>query len=88
MRIPFKVEIDYKGFTRSQEAELTRFEPALLRIKAEYFEKWTREVFNYQISEGDKTYVDPGLFHMLDKPASEYYTIFHTSAGGLERIFS
>jgi hypothetical protein len=77
--VPFKVEIDYKGFTRPPEEELTKFEPKLLRIKAEYFEKWTREVFNYQISEWDKRYVDSGLFHMLDRPASEYYAIFHKS---------
>jgi hypothetical protein len=79
VKVPFKVEIDYKGFTRPLEEELTKFEPALLRIKAEYFEKWTRQVFNYQISEGDKRYVDAGLFHVLDKPASEYYAIFHQS---------
>lgn len=80
VRVPLKVEIDYKGFARPPEEELTKFEPKLLRIKAEYFEKWTLEVFNYQISEGDKRYVDAGLFHMIDKPASEYYAIFHKSA--------
>ena len=80
VKVPFKMEIDYKGLSRSPEDELTKFEPALRRLKAEYFEKWTREVFNYQIHEEDKRYVDAGLFHMLDKPASEYYAIFHESA--------
>lgn len=79
VRVPFKVEIDYKGFTRPPEEELTKFEPALLRIKAEYFEKWTREVFNFQISEEDKRNADEGQYHKLDKPASEYYAIFHKS---------
>jgi hypothetical protein len=79
VKVPFRVEIDYKGFTRPLEKELTKFEPALQRIKAEYFEKWTREVFNYQISEKGKRKAVEGRFDLLDKPASEYYDIFHSS---------
>jgi hypothetical protein len=79
VRVPFRVEIDYKGFIRPLEKELTKFEPALQRIKAEYFEKWTREVFNYQISETDKRNAVEGRYDLLDNPASEYYTIFHNS---------
>ena len=79
VKVSFKVEIDYKGLSQSPEEELTKFEPALRRLKAEYFEKWTREVFNYQISEGDKRNADEGQYHKLDKPASEYYALFHKS---------
>ena len=73
------MEIDYKGFIRPLEKELTKFEPTLQRIKAEYFEKWTREVFNYQISENDKRNAVEGRYDLLDKPANEYYGIFHGS---------
>jgi hypothetical protein len=79
VKIPFRVEIDYKGFTRPLEKELTKFEPALQRNKADYFEKWTREVFSYQISDKDKRNAHEGRYDLLDKPASEYYGIFHNS---------
>jgi hypothetical protein len=79
VRVPFKVEVDYKGFSRQPEEELTKFEPALLRIKAEYFEKWTREVFNYQISKEDKRNANEGKYNLLEQSASEYYNIFHKS---------
>ena len=79
LKVPFKVEIDYKGLSQPPEEELRKFEPALKRLKAEYFEKWTREVFNYQISEEDKRKVEEMQILLLDKPASEYYAIFHNS---------
>ena len=65
VKMSFKVEIEHKGLSRSPEEELTKFEPALRRLKAEYFEKWTHEVFNYQISEGDKRNADEGQYHKL-----------------------
>jgi hypothetical protein len=78
-KVPFKLEIDYKGTPQPPEEELKKFDPALRRITADYFEKWTREVFNYQISEEDKIKVEEMQIFLLDKPAGDYYAIFHDS---------
>lgn len=80
VKVPFKLEIDYKGSPQPPEEELKKFDPALRRLYAEYFEKWAREVFDYQISEEDKRKVEKLQYQLLDKPVSEYYDIFHKSA--------
>lgn len=80
VKVPFKLEIDYKGVSLPPEEELKKFDPALRMLYAEYFEKWASEVFDYQISEEDKRKVEELQYYLLDKTVRDYYDIFHNSA--------
>jgi hypothetical protein len=78
-KAPFKIMLEYKGMPRSPDEVRIRFEPVLLKMKVEYFIRWVKAAFNYDIQEDDKRKLKEGQYDLLNNPANEYYNIFNKS---------
>jgi hypothetical protein len=78
-KAPFKVLIEYKGIPQSPDELRMRIEPILLRMSTEYFIKWVKAAFNYDVQEDDKRKLKEGQYDLLNGPANEYYYIFKKS---------
>ena len=78
-KAPFKITLEYKGMPQSSDEVRMRFEPVILKMRAEYFIRWVKAAFNYDVEEDDKRKLKEGQYNLLSKTASEYYHIFNES---------
>ena len=53
-KAPFKITLEYKGMLQSSDEVRMRFGPVLLKMRDEYFIRWAKASFNYDVKEDDK----------------------------------
>ena len=78
-KAPFKITLEYKGMLQSSDEVRMRFGPVLLKMRDEYFIRWAKASFNYDVKEDDKRKLKEGQYNLLSKTGSEYYHIFNES---------
>jgi hypothetical protein len=74
-KAPFKIMLEYKGMPQSSEEVRMRFEPVLLNMRAEYFIRWVKAAFNYDLEEEDKRKLKGGQYDLLTN-LQENFIIF------------
>ena len=84
-KAPFKIMLEYKGMPESSEEVRMRFGPVLLKMRAEYFIRWVKAAFDYDVEEDDKRKLKEGQYDLLNKSAREFYHIFND---GITEYFS
>jgi hypothetical protein len=79
IRAPFKVLIEYKGMTENDIILGLLFGDHTYNIASKYFVQWAQDVFNYTVSDEDRSKLEEGHKELLTKTAKEYFDIFYDS---------
>jgi hypothetical protein len=76
-RAPFSIFIEYKGKSDGDEELGLALGPAVFKIIAESFLKWTK-LFNYNVSQEDIEKISSGHVYLLSGDTKKYYDIFYS----------
>jgi hypothetical protein len=76
-RAPFSIFIEYKGTSDGDEELGLTLGPAVFKIIAESFLKWTK-LFNYDVSQEDIEKISSGHIYLLSGDTKKYYDIFYS----------
>jgi hypothetical protein len=72
----FRLVIEYKGVPEDKNKLGLFLAPSMYKIIGEYFVKWARSAFNYEVNEDDKRNVSEPRIDLLSPETKEYYDIF------------
>ena len=72
----FKLVIEYKGAPKDKNKLGSSLAPSMYKIMAEYFVKWARSAFNYEVTEDEKRMISEVRIDLLSPETREYYDIF------------
>jgi hypothetical protein len=72
----FKLVVEYKGVPQDKNKLGLFLAPSMYKIIAEYFVKWARDVFNYEVNEDDKRKISENRSDLLGHETKWYYDRF------------